>query len=81
MGSYYEPITMDVYSYSGFTVHGGRAAGRLHTAADAHDLATVYHVATGAAQDCHAACLDGCVTDCVADRDGGPHPAHTSQGD
>ena len=85
MGSYYEPITMDVYSISGFTVHGGRPAGRLHAAANAHDLATVHdfttgaahHVAAGAVQDSHAGCLAGC----LADRHAGPHPAYTSQGD
>ena len=79
MGSYYEPITLDVYSYSGFAWHGGRPAGCLHAAADAHDLTTVHDlatahdVATGAVQDSHAGC--------VAGRDAGPHPAYTSQGD
>lgn len=81
MGSYYEPITLDVYSCSGFAWYGDRTAGRLHAAADAHGLATVRHFATVAAQDGHAACLDGCVTGCVAGRDACPHPAHAPQDD
>jgi len=77
MGSYYEPITLDVYSYSGFALHGGRPAGCLHAAADAHDLTTVHDlatahdVATGVAKDSHAGCLAG--------RDANPPAAYASQ--
>ena len=77
MSSYYEPITLDVYSCSGFAWHCGWLAGRLHAAADAHDLTTVHDlttahdVATGAAKDSHAGY--------VAGRDANPPAAYASQ--